>query len=93
MTSFFRHLIRIYSFVISPFLGKNCRFHPTCSAYADEALKCHGVLKGFYLSIRRILRCHPWSRAPFYDPVPKQFAWRDLLGYKRCIQNREGRKK
>ena len=89
MARFFRMIIKIYAYALSPFLGRNCRYHPTCSAYADEALKRHGALKGLYLSIARILRCHPWAHHPFIDPVPKQFAWRDLLGYKRSILKSE----
>jgi hypothetical protein len=63
-------LIRFYQFFISPWLGKNCRFDPTCSEYAKEALNTHGALKGLYLSIKRILKCHPFSKAEYYDPVP-----------------------
>lgn len=64
-------LIRFYQLAISPFLGKNCRFQPTCSHYALEALKMHGIVKGFLLGIKRILRCHPWG-GKGYDPVPKK---------------------
>ncbi len=62
--------IRLYSYLLSPLLGPNCRYHPTCSAYAIEAIDLHGALKGGYLAFRRILKCHPWSRASFHDPVP-----------------------
>lgn len=62
-------LIRVYQLVISPLLGPKCRFTPTCSHYAVEALKKHGLFKGFWLSIRRIGRCHPWGGSG-YDPVP-----------------------
>ena len=62
-------LIRIYQYVISPALGPKCRFTPTCSQYAAEALKKHGILKGMALSIRRISRCHPGGGSG-YDPVP-----------------------
>lgn len=61
--------ILFYRFAISPLLPPSCRYTPTCSQYALEALKKHGPLKGFYLTIRRILRCHPWSKGG-YDPVP-----------------------
>lgn len=64
-------LIRFYQMAISPFLGNNCRFHPTCSHYMLEALKTHGLLKGLYLGSKRILRCHPWGGSG-YDPVPKK---------------------
>ncbi|MCK5385448.1 MAG: membrane protein insertion efficiency factor YidD [Alphaproteobacteria bacterium] len=86
MTRFFRLLIKAYSYVLSPLLGSNCRYYPTCSSYAKEAFKRHGALKGLILSIMRISRCHPWSSHPFNDPVPKQFTWRDMLGYKRSVQ-------
>ncbi len=63
-------LIRFYQFFISPWLGKNCRYNPTCSDYAKEALLTYGVIKGLYLATRRILRCHPFSKSEYYDPVP-----------------------
>ena len=62
-------LVRFYRFAISPWLGGNCRFQPTCSSYAIEALRCHGVLKGSWLAARRIGRCNPWGGSG-YDPVP-----------------------
>ncbi|MCA9039842.1 MAG: membrane protein insertion efficiency factor YidD [Planctomycetaceae bacterium] len=60
-------LIRLYQLTISPLLGPNCRFHPTCSEYAILALKKHGLLKGTYKAIKRILSCHPWHPGG-YDP-------------------------
>lgn len=62
-------LIRIYQLTLSPLLGSNCRFQPTCSAYATEAIKRFGVLKGGYLSFRRLIKCHPFHEGG-YDPVP-----------------------
>jgi putative membrane protein insertion efficiency factor len=62
-------LIKFYQWVISPLIGPKCRFTPTCSHYAVEALKKHGLLKGLWLAIRRISRCHPWGGSG-YDPVP-----------------------
>lgn len=62
-------LIRVYQWIISPLLGPKCRFTPTCSQYAVEALKKHGLFKGFWLAIRRIARCHPWG-GHGVDPVP-----------------------
>ena len=53
--------VRFYRLVFSPWVGMNCRYDPTCSAYAMEALEKHGGLKGSYLTARRILRCHPWG--------------------------------
>lgn len=61
--------IYVYRICISPFTPPSCRFTPTCSVYAIEAIKKHGPLKGFYLTLRRILRCHPWGGSG-YDPVP-----------------------
>ena len=65
----FVFLILFYQKCISPFTPPACRFTPTCSQYALEAFRKHGVFKGFYLSLRRILRCHPWGGSG-YDPVP-----------------------
>ena len=62
-------LIRLYQKLLSPLLGAQCRFSPTCSAYGLEAFKKHGVFKGFWLTIKRIGRCHPWGGSG-YDPVP-----------------------
>lgn len=65
--------IRIYRVLISPMLPASCRFQPTCSAYALEALHAHGPVKGLYLAMRRILRCHPltWlGGSSGFDPVP-----------------------
>ncbi|MBL7707485.1 MAG: membrane protein insertion efficiency factor YidD [Chitinophagaceae bacterium] len=62
-------LIKIYQLIISPWLGPKCRYTPTCSHYATEALKKHGVFKGLWLTIKRISRCHPWGGSG-YDPVP-----------------------
>jgi putative membrane protein insertion efficiency factor len=62
-------LIKLYQWVISPFLGPKCRFTPTCSQYAIEALKKHGLIKGSWLTIKRLSRCHPWG-GHGYDPVP-----------------------
>ena len=61
--------IRFYRFAISPLIGSRCRFHPTCSAYALEALEKHGALRGGWLTLRRLLRCHPWGRGGI-DNVP-----------------------
>ena len=62
-------LIKLYQWIISPWLGQKCRFTPTCSQYGIEALKKHGLFKGSWLTIRRLSRCHPWG-GHGYDPVP-----------------------
>jgi len=64
-----RALIRAYQLVLSPWLGARCRFHPSCSAYAGEALQRHGLLRGGWLATKRIGRCHPWGGSGV-DPVP-----------------------
>ena len=62
-------LIKFYQICISPFTPPSCRFTPTCSQYALEAFRKHGPFKGLYLTVRRLLRCHPWGGSG-YDPVP-----------------------
>ena len=64
-------LIKIYQVLISPIIGPNCRFQPTCSHYATEAIARFGVTKGSWLALRRISRCHPWHPGG-YDPVPEE---------------------
>ncbi len=61
--------IKFYQYAISPYLPASCRHVPTCSQYAIEALKVHGVVIGLYLALRRVMRCHPWGTSG-YDPVP-----------------------
>jgi putative membrane protein insertion efficiency factor len=62
-------LVRMYQLTLGHFMGGHCRFAPTCSHYSIEALKTHGALKGGWLTLRRVLRCHPFGGAGF-DPVP-----------------------
>lgn len=62
-------IIRGYQLFVSPVIGSNCRFYPTCSHYALEAIQKHGALKGSWLGVRRIGRCHPWNEGGI-DPVP-----------------------
>lgn len=65
----FKKIIRLYQILLSPLTPATCRFQPTCSAYAIEALEKHGLLKGSWLALKRILSCHPWGKNG-YDPVP-----------------------
>ncbi|NIQ08879.1 MAG: membrane protein insertion efficiency factor YidD [Gammaproteobacteria bacterium] len=69
MRKFLILLIKVYQTVVSPYTGGHCRFYPTCSSYAAEAISHHGPLRGVWLSIRRIGRCHPWHEGGI-DPVP-----------------------
>ncbi len=66
---FFILLIKLYQYCISPFTSPACRYSPTCSQYALEAIRKYGPLKGLWLAIKRISRCHPWGKSG-YDPVP-----------------------
>jgi putative membrane protein insertion efficiency factor len=63
-------LIKVYRLLLSPWLGSHCRFYPSCSQYAMEALEKHGILQGGWLALKRLLRCHPWY-AGGVDPVPE----------------------
>ena len=65
-------LLRFYKYFISPLLGNHCRFHPSCSSYAMQAITMHGAINGSYLTIKRLLRCHPFYHGDINDPVPKK---------------------
>lgn len=69
LTRAIQQMIRGYQLFISPLLGPRCRFYPTCSYYAQEALQIHGLRRGGWLALRRIARCHPWNPGGV-DPVP-----------------------
>ena len=69
MKSLLIGLLRFYQYAISPFLGRRCRYFPSCSEYAVEAVKKHGAIKGGWLGVKRVCRCHPWHPGG-YDPVP-----------------------
>jgi hypothetical protein len=62
-------IIRIYQWTLSPLLGPRCRFHPSCSCYTHEAIERHGAVRGIWLGVKRLLRCHPFVEGG-YDPVP-----------------------
>ena len=70
MTALLVALVKSYQLALSPFFGQQCRFTPTCSQYAIEALQLHGSIKGLMLTVKRISRCHPWHTGG-HDPVPK----------------------
>ncbi len=62
-------LIAVYRYTLSPLMGGECRYYPTCSHYAEEAIREHGAIKGAWLAVKRLFRCHPWHEGG-YDPVP-----------------------
>ena len=70
MKKVFLLLIRFYQTAVSPYFPARCRFRPTCSAYAYEAVSKYGAMKGGWLALRRLLRCHPFYKGNFFDPVP-----------------------
>ena len=71
MSKLFIWLILAYQKIISPLVGPSCRFHPTCSSYAKEAIESHGLLRGTWLAVNRISKCHPLGDSGF-DPVPPE---------------------
>jgi putative membrane protein insertion efficiency factor len=75
MTWLLAGFIRLYRRLISPIYGDVCRYYPSCSAYGLEAVETHGAVRGSWLTVRRIGRCHPWA-AGGVDPVPADFSWR-----------------
>ena len=79
LSRFMIGLIRAYQLLISPFLPASCRYYPSCSAYGAEAIAKHGPLAGFWLILRRILRCHPWG-GEGVDPVPEASPFAGLFG-------------
>jgi putative membrane protein insertion efficiency factor len=70
MGKFLTAVLRAYQWVLSPLLGNHCRFHPSCSQYAIEAIERHGATAGVWLASKRVLRCHPWHPGGV-DPVPE----------------------
>ncbi len=83
-------LVRFYQKGISPFTMPSCRYVPTCSAYAVEALEVHGALRGGWLAVRRILSCHPWG-GHGYDPVPPPSERKSAVGGASRPPTAEGR--
>ncbi|MGQ9365636.1 membrane protein insertion efficiency factor YidD [Azospirillum sp. ST 5-10] len=79
-----RALVVLYQWTLSPFIGQSCRFLPTCSNYALDALSKHGAIRGGWLTVRRLARCHPWGGSG-YDPVPEAG---DAHGHGRCAHDR-----
>jgi putative membrane protein insertion efficiency factor len=71
MRRFLIALIRGYQYLISPLLGNHCRFYPSCSQYTVQAIEIHGPIRGTWMGLRRLSRCHPWH-AGGYDPVPEK---------------------
>jgi uncharacterized protein len=74
-------LIRLYQLTLSPFIGRSCRFYPTCSNYALEAIHTHGTLRGSWLALRRLSKCHPFHPGG-YDPPPPRENQRHICSYK-----------
>jgi len=68
-------LIKLYKLLLSPFLGQNCRFYPGCANYTIEAIETHGVIRGIYLGVKRIMKCHPLHEGGL-DPVPERLGKR-----------------
>jgi hypothetical protein len=68
-------LIRAYRYLLSPWVGTSCRFWPTCSEYSMDAIERHGALRGGWMTVARIARCHPYGKGGV-DPVPERFRWR-----------------
>lgn len=77
-------LIKGYRFFLSPWLGSQCRFEPSCSQYALTAIEKHGSAKGVVLMTSRLLRCHPWCKGG-HDPVPELFSWRTFRPFSKDI--------
>lgn len=77
-----KKLVWVYAYAISPLMGAKCRFYPTCSTYAMEAIEVHGAAKGTVMALRRLAKCHPWHKGEMFDPVPTSIDWAGIIGYK-----------
>lgn len=73
MSKLLLNLIRLYQYCLRPLLGQTCRFYPSCSDYAKDAIEQHGAWRGLGLSLGRVMRCHPWHPGG-YDPVPQKLS-------------------
>lgn len=73
-------LVRIYQACISPLTGPRCRFHPTCSSYAIQAIERFGAFKGSWMALKRLIKCQPFTKSGFYDPVPEICHKKDETG-------------
>ncbi|MBT5264955.1 MAG: membrane protein insertion efficiency factor YidD [Rhodospirillaceae bacterium] len=82
--------VRAYQWLVSPLLGSNCRYHPSCSSYALEAVETHGLLRGGWLAARRIARCNPWGGHGM-DPVPPRIGRHGTTGAPNNISSSEVR--
>jgi putative membrane protein insertion efficiency factor len=93
MKQFVISLLYLYRWLISPFLPPSCRFTPTCSRYAISAIECHGVIKGLWMTLKRVCRCNPFNKADSpYDPVPPsqispQISFSDPIQAKSLLPN------
>jgi hypothetical protein len=76
--------LEAYRLLLGPWIGQSCRFEPTCSRYAKEAIEQHGAAAGAYLATRRLLRCHPWCEAG-HDPVPDTETWPERSSRARAL--------
>ena len=83
MRQIFMGMIKLYQKTLSPLVGNQCRFSPTCSCYAHEAFSKHGTLKGLFLTLKRLLKCHPWVKCDWQDNVPEKFEWKNLFKLKK----------
>jgi len=75
MKSLLLALLRVYQYLLSPWIGGNCRYWPTCSEYSRQAIETHGAARGAYMTVARLARCQPYG-AGGVDPVPAKFRWR-----------------
>ena len=85
-----KSLIKVYAYLVSPLTGAKCRFHPSCSTYAIEAIERHGAAKGAVMAVNRLMKCHPWHKGEMLDPVPASIDWAGIIGYKAINPKTDG---